>query len=31
MNNDRISIVSISQFMVFVKTGVMLENQAEFS
>ena len=31
MNNDRISIVSISQFMVFVKTGVMLENQVEFS
>lgn len=31
MNNDRISIVSISQFMVFVKTGVILENQVEFS
>ena len=31
MNNDRISIVSISQFMVFVKTEVMLENQVEFS
>lgn len=31
MNNDRISIVSISQFMVFVETGVMLENQVEFS